>query len=95
VTRGARRDQHDGSRGITIADAAAAEVVTVNLLQDTACPRARIAVVNAVHAADELMRRLSRAARRIRFEAASPLSLAIVPPVLEGLQRDPTIVPKP
>jgi hypothetical protein len=68
--------------------AAAVEVVPVNLLQDTLCRRTRTAVVNAAHAADELVCRLSRSERRILFEAASPLSLAIFRPVLERLQRD-------
>jgi len=62
--------------------------VSVNLLQDTLYRRTRTAVVNAAHAADELVSRLIRTERRILFEAASPLSLAIFQPVLERLQRD-------
>src|SRR5262245_28373043 len=50
-----------------------------------------MAVVNAVHAADELARRLGRSRRRVLFEAASPLSLAVFRPVLERLQRDPRL----
>jgi hypothetical protein len=65
--------------------------VSITLLQDTVCRRARMAVINAVHAADELVSRLSRSERRILFEAASPLSLAIFRPVLERLQRDPRL----
>jgi hypothetical protein len=68
--------------------AATVEVVSINLLQDTVCRRAR-AVVNAVHSADEFVSRLGRPERRVLFEAASPLSLAIFRPVLERLQRDP------
>ena len=67
--------------------AAAVEVVSINLLHDTVCRRARSAVVNAVHSADEFVSRLSRSERRVLFEAASPLSLAVFRPVLEYAQR--------
>jgi hypothetical protein len=70
---------------------AAVEVVSINLLQDTVCRRARAAVVNAVHSADEFVGRLIRSERRVLFEAASPLSLAVFRPVLERLQRDPRV----
>jgi hypothetical protein len=71
--------------------AAAVEVVPINLLQDTVCRRARSTLVNAVHSADEFVSRLSRSERRVLFEAASPLSLAVFRPVLERLQRDPRL----
>jgi CDP-Glycerol:Poly(glycerophosphate) glycerophosphotransferase len=71
--------------------AAAVEVVSVTLLQDTVYRRARAAVVRVVHSADEVVTRLSRTRSRILFEAASPLSLAIFRPVLERLQLDPRL----
>ncbi len=71
--------------------AAAVEVVSINLLQDTVCRRARATVVSAVHSADEFVSRLSRSERRVLFEAASPLSLAVFRPVLDRLQRDPRL----
>lgn len=65
--------------------------MSVNLLQDTVYRRARAAIVNALHSADELASRLIRSKQRILFEAASPLSLAIFRPVLNRLQRDPRL----
>jgi CDP-Glycerol:Poly(glycerophosphate) glycerophosphotransferase len=62
-----------------------------NLLQDTLARRARAAVVHAIHAADEFASRLGRSKRRVLFEAASPLSLAVFRPVLDRLQRDPRL----
>ena len=63
----------------------------MNLLHDTAFRRARNAVTRTFHAADDLIARLRRPERRVLFEAASPLSLAVFRPVLERLQRDPRI----
>jgi hypothetical protein len=65
--------------------------VSISLLQDTVCRRARATIVNAVHSTDEFVSRLSRSERRVLFEAASPLSLAVFRPVLERLQRDPRL----
>ena len=63
----------------------------MNLLHDTAFRRARHAVAHSLHAADDLVARLSRSRRRVLFEAASPLSLAVFRPVLDRLRRDPRI----
>jgi len=63
----------------------------VTLLHDTLFRRARNAVVSSFHAADDLLSRMRRTERRVLFEAASPLSLAVFRPVLERLQRDPRI----
>jgi hypothetical protein len=62
-----------------------------SLLQDTLARRARSAVVNTLHSADEFISHLGRSQRRVLFEAASPLSLAVFRPVLERLQRDPRL----
>ncbi len=63
----------------------------MNLLYDTWYRRTRYAIAKSVHAADDLLSRARRAERRILFEAASPLSLAVFRPVLTRLQRDPRI----
>lgn len=63
----------------------------MNLLHDTAFRRARHAVTRTFHAADDLLSRMRRAERRILFEAASPLSLAVFRPVLERFRQDPRI----
>ena len=63
----------------------------MNLLHDTWCRRARSAIAQSAHAADDLLSRLRRTERRILFEAASPLSLAVFRPVLARLQRDPRL----
>jgi hypothetical protein len=63
----------------------------VNLVHDTICRRARAAVAHTVHTADGVLTRLVRRERRVLFEAASPLSLAVFRPVLAQLQRDPRI----
>lgn len=60
----------------------------VTLLHDTWFRRARQAVVQTLHAADDLLSRVKHPERRVLFEAASPLSLAVFRPVLERLQRD-------
>ncbi len=63
----------------------------MNLFHDTVFRRARRAAAHSLHAADDLVTRLSRTRRRVLFEAASPLSLAVFRPVLERLQRDPRL----
>jgi hypothetical protein len=62
-----------------------------NLIQDTAFRRARSAAVHALHRLDDAASALGRAKRRILFEAASPLSVAVARPVLEILRRDPRL----
>ena len=54
----------------------------MNLVHDTICRRARAAVARTVHAADSALTRFGRRERRVLFEAASPLSLAVFRPVL-------------
>ncbi len=63
----------------------------MNLVHDTLFRRARHVVAQSVHAIDDALSRMSRPVRRVLFEAASPLSLAVFRPVLERLQRDPRI----
>ncbi len=60
----------------------------MNLLNDTIFRRARYAVTQGLHATDDLLSRVRRRERRILFEAASPLSLAVFRPVLNRLQHD-------
>jgi hypothetical protein len=60
----------------------------VNLLNDTLFRRARHVATQGLHAADDVLARMRRPVRRILFEAASPLSLAVFRPVLDRLQRD-------
>ena len=59
-----------------------------NLLQDTVYRRTRSAVASAFHAIDDVASR-SGERRRILFEAASPLSMAVFKPVYEQLAKDP------
>lgn len=63
----------------------------MNLVYDTVPRRARAALTHSIHAADDFVARLSRRPRRVLFEAASPLSLAVFRPVLERLRRDPRV----
>ena len=63
----------------------------MNLVHDTICRRARAVVAHTVHTTDNALTRLARRERRVLFEAASPLSLAVFRPVLTQLQRDPRI----
>lgn len=63
----------------------------MNPVHDTISRRARNAVTHTIHAADDFVTRLSRRQRRVLFEAASPLSIAVFRPVLERLQRDPRL----
>jgi glycosyltransferase involved in cell wall biosynthesis len=65
--------------------------MSANLVQDTAYRRTRSAVVSVVHRLDDAASALRRANRRILFEAASPMSVAVFRPVLDLLQRDPRL----
>jgi hypothetical protein len=71
--------------------AAEAAATTANLTRDTRFWRTRAAAVEAVHCVDDLIAALRHAERRILFEAASPLSVAVAGPVLDILERDPRI----
>ena len=62
--------------------------VSRNLVQDTTYRRTRAAVVRVIHRVDDMASSLGRANRRVLFEAASPMSLAVFRPVLDLLQRD-------
>jgi glycosyltransferase involved in cell wall biosynthesis len=62
-----------------------------NLVQDTVLRRARSAAAHAVHRLDDAASGFGRAKRRILFEAASPLSVAVSRPVLDVLRRDPRL----
>jgi glycosyltransferase involved in cell wall biosynthesis len=64
---------------------------TRNLTQDTVLRRARSAAVHAVHRLDDAAASALGGKRRILFEAASPLSVAVSRPVLEALRRDPRL----
>jgi hypothetical protein len=59
-----------------------------SLLHDTLYRRTRRAVVQTIHAADDIVSRLGRSDARVLFEAASPMSLAVFRPLLERLYRD-------
>jgi glycosyltransferase involved in cell wall biosynthesis len=63
----------------------------INLLQDTRYRRARSRVTGVLHAADGWLTRRPGKPRRVLFEAASPMSLAVVGPVLRHLRRDPRL----
>ena len=65
--------------------------LATNLTQDTTLRRARASAVNLLHRIDEAGAALQRVNRRVLFEAASPMSLAVFRPVLDLLQRDPRI----
>jgi len=58
---------------------------------DTLFRRTRATAAHSLHSADEFVTRLSRRRRRVLFEAASPLSVAVFRPVLARLQRDSRI----
>jgi glycosyltransferase involved in cell wall biosynthesis len=60
-----------------------------DLLQDTAFRRARMVLPRALHALDDRLRRGTRGERRrVLFEAASPLSMAVFQPIYKRLQED-------
>jgi hypothetical protein len=62
-----------------------------NLLHDTVFRRARARAAAAIHALDDALARRGRGPRRLLFEAASPMSLAVFAPVLRHLRNDPRI----
>jgi hypothetical protein len=64
-----------------------------NLVHDTVYHRARLGLTAAAHAADDAIERMTGGGerRRVLFEAASPLSVAVFRPVLERLSRDPRL----
>jgi glycosyltransferase involved in cell wall biosynthesis len=64
---------------------------TRNLLHDTVYRRTRSAVAAALHALDDAAWSRGRKTRRILFEAASPMSLAVFGPVYRQLVRDPRL----
>lgn len=61
-----------------------------NLVHDTVYRRARSAAAAALHALDDTLS-ASRATRRVLFEAASPMSLAVFMPLYRQLQHDPRL----
>lgn len=73
------------------ADAAPATRRSLNLLHDTTYRRVRSALTATLHSVDDLWSRRRGARLRILFEAASPMSLAIVEPVLRQLGLDPRL----
>jgi len=62
-----------------------------NLVHDTTYRRTRAAVVQAIHRLDDAVSRVGRGRRRVLFEAASPMSLAVFRPVYDRLRRDSRI----
>ena len=62
-----------------------------SLLQDTVYRRARATIVDRVHALDDIVTAVQRPEVRILVEAASPMSLAILRPVLDRLRSDARI----
>jgi glycosyltransferase involved in cell wall biosynthesis len=62
-----------------------------DLLHGTSYRRARRAVVQRIHAVDDIVSRIGNSRQRVLFEAASPLSLAVFRPVREQLERDERI----
>ena len=64
---------------------------SVDLLQDTAFRRARASVIRTLHSIDDALLDWRGGPRRILFEAASPLSMAVFEPILEQMRRDPRV----
>jgi len=62
-----------------------------NLLHDTTFRRARARAAAVIHALDDALARKGRGPRRVLFEAASPMSLAVFAPVLRHLRNDPRL----
>ena len=62
----------------------------MNLVHDTVYRRTRTSVARALHAADDAIR-AGRHTRRLLFEAASPMSLAVFRPVFDRLRCDPRL----
>ena len=63
----------------------------INLLYDTAFRRARGRVASAIHTLDDAFTRRRGRPRRVLFEAASPMSLAVFGPVLRHIRNDPRL----
>jgi glycosyltransferase involved in cell wall biosynthesis len=63
----------------------------VSLVHDTAARRLRRRAIARLHDLDDAVSRSGRARRRVLFEAASPMSLAIFRSVYERLRHDPRI----
>jgi hypothetical protein len=61
---------------------------TPDLLQDTTLRRMRSAASRAVHAADDRWLQWSNGPRRVLFEAASPLSMAVFQPIYNRMRDD-------
>ncbi|MGE3706779.1 MAG: CDP-glycerol glycerophosphotransferase family protein [Vicinamibacterales bacterium] len=59
-----------------------------NLVQDTVCRQARRALIDLAHRLDDGLARVVSNRRRVLFEAASPLSVAVARPLLDRLHRD-------
>ena len=59
-----------------------------NLLHDTGYRRARARVAALIHTLDDTLTRRGGRPRRVLFEAASPMSLAVFAPVLRHLRSD-------
>jgi GT2 family glycosyltransferase len=62
-----------------------------DLLQDTTFRRARTSLSRACHAIDDMISHNGSGPRRILFEAASPLSMAVFQPVYKRLADDPQL----
>jgi glycosyltransferase involved in cell wall biosynthesis len=62
-----------------------------NLTQDTVYRRTRSAASRVFHRLDDTVSTLTRSRRRVLFEAASPMSLAVFRPVFERLRHDPRV----
>lgn len=62
-----------------------------SMLHDTVYRRARRAAAAALHAVDSAVSSFGRPPHRVLFEAASPLSFAIVRPVYDRLAHDPRL----
>jgi len=63
----------------------------INLLHDTVFRRVRGRVASAIHALDDGLARRRGRPRKVLFEAASPMSLAVFGPVLRHLRNDPRV----
>jgi glycosyltransferase involved in cell wall biosynthesis len=59
-----------------------------DLLQDTTYRRLRARVMRAVHAVDDLALQVGNGPRRVLFEAASPLSMAVFQPIYNRMRQD-------
>ena len=71
--------------------AAAPKPPTVDMLHDTAYRRVRCAFSRGLHAADDAILKRRTGPRRVLFEAASPLSMAIFQPIYERMRHDDRI----